>query len=208
MQMIQNAMAEEKAAADARERETQRQGRLQTGVSEINRQFDSTAENAYGGFNDAYYNKFRQAQLDYYMPELDKQFAKAKENLAFDHARAGTSNSSMASKNLADLAYQRDLNAADITSRADNATGEQRRNVNSQKQALISQLYSTENPEVASNLALNSVRTLQNQQPQFSSIGELFKNAVVGAGNAFTAYNDPYARLGRPGQRPAGRDIQ
>jgi hypothetical protein len=206
MQMA-NQQQEIDAAEKARVNESDRQARLSQGVGEINRQFDSTADNAYGGFNDDYYNKFRQAQLDYYQPELEKQYAKSKETLAFDHARAGTTNSSMASQNLADLAYQHDLNSADIVSRADAATGEQRRNVNSQKQALIGQLYSTENPEIASNLALNSVKTLQNQQPQFSTIGELFKNAVVGASNAYTAYSDPYARLGKPNLGSAGRNV-
>lgn len=201
--MIQEAMAAEKA----REQETQRASRLQEGVQRITNQFDSTAENAFGGFNDDYYNRFRQSQLDYYMPELNKQYEKARDALSFDHARAGTTNSSMASQNLADLAYQRDLNSADIVSRADAATGQQRQNVNAQKQALIGQLYSTENPDIASNLAVNSVKTLQNQQPQFGAIGELFKNAAVGLGSAFQSYNDPYARLGRAPLGSSGRNV-
>lgn len=200
MQMIYQAQQEQAAAEEARARETERQGRLSTGVNTINRMFnpEQYGGDAMSGFNDAYYDRYRQSQLDYYMPELTKQYDKAKENLTYDHARAGTLNSSMSSQNLADLAYQNDLNKANIISTADNATAQQRANVNSQKQALINQLYSTENPDVASNLALNSVRTIQNQTPQFSTIGELFKNAVVGATNAYSAYSDPYAKMGKP----------
>lgn len=177
-------MDAQRAADEARAKEDARAQRLDTGVKAINAQFDN------GNFNDAFYDKYRNAQLDYYMPELDKQFGQAKDQLVYAHARSGTLNSSMANQNNADLVQQNDLNKANIFSKADAATGQLRQSVQAQKSALLNQLYSTENPEIAANMATNSVRTLQNQTPQLDSIGDLFKNIAVGVGGGFGTYQD------------------
>lgn len=187
------AMIQQQQAADeARAKESARSQRLETGVNTIMKAFDAnkTADGAFGGFDDNYYNKYRQAQLDYYMPELDKQFQQAQDDLTFAHARAGTLNSTMANKNVTDLLQQNDLNKANIISKADNATGQLRQSVQAQKQSLLNQLYSTENPDIAANLATNSVRTLQNATPSFDSIGDLFKNMAVGIGTGYGTYAD------------------
>lgn len=159
-----------------------------------------------GGFDKAFYNKYRNASLDYYMPELQKQYTKAKSTLNFDHARAGTLQSSMASENLADLVYQNTMNKALVRSKADNATSQLKNSVSAQKNAALTQLYATEDPTVAANTATNSVRTLQNTTPEFSPMGELFKNAVVGASNFGSAYNQ-YQNWGSPGSSGAGRVV-
>lgn len=143
-----------------------------------------------GGFGDSFYNKYRDASMAYYSPELAKQYTKAKSSLTFDHARAGTLQSSMASENLADLVYQNTMNDALIRSKADNATTQLKNSVAAQKTNALTQLYATEDPGVAANTATNSVRTLQNTTPEFSPLGELFQNAVVGASNYASAYNN------------------
>jgi hypothetical protein len=160
-----------------------------------------------GGFDKAFYNKYRNASLDYYMPELQKQYTKAKSTLNFDHARAGTLQSSMASENVADLVYQNSMNEALLRSKADNATTQLKNSVAAQKSAALAQLYATEDPTVAANTATNSVRTLQNTTPEFSPMGELFKNAVVGASNFGSAYNQ-YQNWGSPpGSSGTGRVV-
>jgi hypothetical protein len=160
-----------------------------------------------GGFGDNFYNKYRRASLGYYMPELEKQFTKAKSNLNFDHARAGTLQSSMASENVADLVYQNTMNKALLRSKADNATTQLKNSVAAQKSAALTQLYSTEDPTIAANTATNSVRTLQNTTPEFSPMGELFKNAVVGASNYASAYNDQQNWGTPPGAQTSGRVV-
>lgn len=185
-------MEQQRAADEARAKEDQRADRLKTGVDTIMKAFDAnkTADGAFGGFDDAYYDKYRQAQLDYYMPELNKQYKQAQDQLVFAQARAGTLNSSMANQNNADLIEQNALNKANIISKADNATGVLRQNVQAQKSALLNQLYATENPEIAANLATNSVKTLQNATPTLDSIGDLFKNTAVGIGSGYGTYTD------------------
>lgn len=161
-----------------------------------------------GGFGDDFYNKYRTSSLDYYLPELDKQFTKAKSTLNFDHARAGTLQSSMASENVADLVYQNTMNEAMVRSKADNATAQLKNSVSAQKNGALTQLYATEDPSVAANTATNSVRTLQNSTPEFSPMGELFRNAVVGASGFAGGYND-YKNWGSPsgGGSGSGRTV-
>ena len=197
LQMMQEAQA----AAEARQREDERQGRLKAGTS--------TIDSLFSGFGDDFYGKYKDNYLSFYNPEVDKQFGKAKDELTYGHARSGTLNSSAAGTNLADLTYQNDINKAQIASKADAAAAGLRQNVGSQKQAVLSQLYSTENPDIAANTALNSVRTIQNAQPDLNPLGDIFKLAAVGGGAAYNAYNDPYARLGSPpGFQGTGRNVQ
>jgi hypothetical protein len=161
-----------------------------------------------GGFGDDFYNKYRSATLGYYEPELAKQYDKARSNLTYDHARAGTLQSSMAGDNLADLLYQNTNNLAMIRSKADAATGQLKTSVAGQKAAALGQLYATEDPGIAANVATNSVRNLQSTTPEFEPMGQLFNSAVVGATNYAGAYND-YKNWGSPSgnSKGSGRTI-
>ena len=151
-----------------------------------------------GGFGDEFYNKYKQANLDYYQPELSRQYAKSNSELNYSLARAGQLQSSTAGDKLADLVYQKDLNDAQISSRADAATGELRNTVSANKQAAINQLYSTEDPSLAANTATGMVRNVELTQPSFSPIGELFKPIAIGVGSGMTSYNNAknYAQPG------------
>lgn len=169
-------------AEEARQKEVERQARLTQGSDAIN--------NAFSGFGDGFYNKFKQANLDYYQPELARQYAKSSSDLNYSLARAGQLQSSTAGDKLADLVYQKDLNDAQISSKADAATGELRNTVSANKQAAINQLYSTEDPTMAANTATGMVRNVELTQPSFSPIGELFKPIAIGVGSGLTGYNN------------------
>lgn len=146
-----------------------------------------------GGVDNAFYDKFRQANLDYYMPELDRQFASAKSDLNFGLARAGTLRSSTANQSLADLMYENDVNKAQMTAQADASTGELRNTVAANKSAAINQLYSTEDPTLAANTATGLVRNVELTQPQLNPIGELFKPIAIGLGGGLQGYSGQQA---------------
>ena len=200
LQMMAQMNQEQEAAAQGRQQEEQRQGRLGEGVQAINRLFDPQAigDGTFSGFDDNFYNNYKKKYLDFYNPEVDKQYATAKERLAFQHADAGTFDSNTANKNFADLTEQYNVGKGQIASKADTAAGELKNQVGQQKNALINQLYSTENPDIATNTALNSVKTLQNTAPDLQPLGDIFKNLVVGGASAYNAYSNPYAKLGNP----------
>lgn len=143
-----------------------------------------------GGFGSEFYDKFKQANLDYYQPELARQYATANSGLNYSLARAGQLQSSTAGDKLADLVYEHDVNNAQISSKADAATAGLRDTVSANKQAAINQLYSTEDPSLAANTATGMVRNVELTQPSFSPIGELFKPIAIGVGSGLTGYNN------------------
>ena len=59
-----------------------------------------------GGFGDSFFNRFRQAALDWYMPQVERQRKEAADELTYGLARAGTGRSSAAVDETAKLAEQ------------------------------------------------------------------------------------------------------
>jgi hypothetical protein len=141
-----------------------------------------------GGFDDAFYNKYKQAVLDYYMPQVDKQYKDAKDELTYRLARSGNIRSSAANTATADLSTQNDLNQAGVRNQADTAAGDLRTQVASERAKATSQLYATEDPEVAANQALSAVSDISLQQPDLSPLTALFNVATVGGANVLKGY--------------------
>jgi hypothetical protein len=149
-----------------------------------------------GGFGANFYDKYRQSQLDYYLPQETEQYQGARTNLDYSLARAGQLNSSVADMDVAKLAKQDLLNQAQITSQADVATGNLRNQIQQEQQTALNQLYSTEDPTVAANTAENMVANAQLTKPILNPAGALFAPLVVGVGNALQGYTNPYAYIG------------
>jgi hypothetical protein len=166
-------------AEEAARKEAERQMRLTTGTKQIN--------DIFGGIGDGFYKKYQDAYLGYYQPQVNKQYNDARQKLTYDLARAGTLRSSVAGEKQGDL-YEKKLdNDAMIRSQADAATGQLRNNVSDAKNTAITQLYATEDPTLASNIAVNSVRGLQGQTPKYDPLGELFNIAAIGAAGYLNA---------------------
>ena len=141
-----------------------------------------------GGFDDAFYNRYKQSVLDYYMPQVDKQYKDAKDQATYGLARSGNIRSSAANTLTADLSRQNDINQAGVRNQADTAAGDLRSQVNTEEQKAISQLYATEDPEVAAQQSLASVRDICLQQPQMSPLSALFNVASIGGANVLKGY--------------------
>ena len=143
-----------------------------------------------GGFGDAFYNKYKQAVLDYYMPQVDKQYSDAKKQATYGLARSGNLRSSAANTLTADLSTQNDVNVAGVRNQADTAAGDLRSKVNTEQQKAVSQLYATEDPEVAANQSLAAVRDISLSQPQMSPLSALFNVATIGGANIMKGYQN------------------
>jgi hypothetical protein len=148
-----------------------------------------------GGFDPGFYDKFRQAQLDYYLPQEGEQYNTARSGLAYSLARAGTLNSSIAGTDVAKLANQDQINKAQIAAQADNQTGQLRNTVQQDQQSALNQLYSTEDPTVSANTAENMVANAQLTKPLLNPAGALFTPIIAGVGNAMTGFTNPYAYI-------------
>jgi hypothetical protein len=146
-----------------------------------------------GGVPDNFYSDYTKSITDYYMPQEQQQYADAKSSLAYNLARAGTLNSSIAATDVGKLANQDMMNQAQIASQADIQTGSLRDQVSAAQQAAINQLYSTEDPTVAANTALNSIQNAQLQVPALNPAGAMFAPITAGVGNAISGFMNPYA---------------
>lgn len=143
-----------------------------------------------GGFDDAFYNKYKQSVLDYYQPQVDKQYSDAKKQAIYGLGRSGNLVSSAANDLTADLKGQYDINTAGVRNQADTAAGDLRSQVNTEEQKAVSQLYATEDPEVAANQSLAAVRDISLQQPTMSPLSALFNVATIGGANVLKGYQN------------------
>jgi hypothetical protein len=180
-QMVNFEMAQ---AAEARAKEAARQGRLDQGKSAIDALFGPT------NFNNAFYDKYNAANLAYNLPQLQTQYGKAKRDMTYDLARAGTLRSTAAGEAQKYLEGEKAVNEAAIRAKADVDTAGLRESIQSQKAQALNQLYATEDPGVAANTATQMVANAQLSKPNLSPLGEMFKPLIIGAGGAYQGYNN------------------
>ena len=170
-------------AAQARDNENLRQGRIKEGRAGIDRAFKQI-ENP----NDAFYQRYGQSIKDYYYPQLQKQYADANKELTYRLADAGTLRSSGAADATADLNLQNDMNIANMNAKMDSAKADLRNRVASEKNTAINQLSATEDPDIALTTALNGVKQINLSQPDLSPLANIFNVATVGAANAMRSW--------------------
>ena len=137
-----------------------------------------------GGFDDAFYDAYKQKVLDYYQPDEQRQYDAAKRDLTYSLARAGTLQSSTAADKEGELAYNDALQKANIVANANTQEGNLKSQIQSNKQSLINQLYSTEDPTLTANLAESSANATRLQDPTLTPAAALFTPALTTAGSA------------------------
>jgi len=142
-----------------------------------------------GGFDDQFYNDYINSITGYYDPQLAKQYGEATDQLTYRLADAGTLRSSAGNKEVANLAEQNATNSAEIGNKANLAAGDLKAKVANERAKATSQLYATENPDVAANQATAAVRDLS-LGPDLSPLAQLFNIAAVGGANIMKSVNN------------------
>ena len=137
-----------------------------------------------GGFDDAFYDAYKQKVLDYYQPDEQRQYDAAQRDLTYSLARAGTLQSSTAADKQGELAYSDALQKANIVANANSQEGQLKSQIQSNKQSLINQLYSTEDPTLTANLAESSANATRLQDPTLTPAAALFTPALTTVGSA------------------------
>lgn len=200
---IQREMLEETRLA--REREEARQQRIREGTGQI--------DNAFSQFNDGFFQNVRDTYMDFYQPQVDHQYRRAGDNLAFALARAGTGNSSIAARNQADLTTQYNDTLATLLSQATGEADRQRGRVQGERSSLLSLLNATGDADRVSNEALTRTQQLYQERPSYNPIGDIFGGFASGLGGALAhrnnrriwdAYNTPTGGGGGGGYRIVG----
>jgi hypothetical protein len=168
-------------AAEARQREAERQARIRGGTAQVDQTFQ--------GFDDNFFNQRRDAFMGYYQPQLEDRFKDAREQLTFGLARAGTLRSSAAADKQTRLGQDYELQRAGIASKADADVGQLRSRVNAEKSALVSQLNATGDADRVSNEALGRSQMLMQDRPSYDMLPDIFGGIASGIGNAFQGFN-------------------
>jgi hypothetical protein len=145
-----------------------------------------------GGFDDAFYNDYKQKVLDYYQPDEQRQYDQAQRDLTYNLARAGTLQSSTAGDKMGELAYNDAIQKANIVANANAQTGNLQNQIQANKESLINQLYATDDPTLTANLAESSAAASRMQDPTLTPAAGLFAPALTAVGSAYNAYNSPY----------------
>jgi microcystin-dependent protein len=198
-QMVQFEMQQ---AQEAKDKENLRQARLAQGKGAIDQLFGNA------NFDDAFYNKYRDANLDYSLPQLEDQYTKGKTGLNYDLARAGTLRSTMAGYAQGDLIKQKGVNEAAIRAKADTDTAALRQSIASQQNQAYNQLYATEDPTVAANTAATSVAGAQLSQPNLQPLNAVFTPVAIGLGTALSAPYGQYQANQMVSKSPLGQGSQ
>lgn len=159
-------------AEQTRQREETRAANLTSGSNRINAAFDN--------FQPEYFQGVEDNVKTLGMSDLNKQFAKARESLMFALARSGMLTSSVANQGSVDLATQNNESAAKIDLQARDAATKVRSGVESERAGAISQLYATENPDLAANTANARSALIMQDKPTYNPLGDIFAG-VVGA---------------------------
>lgn len=149
-----------------------------------------------GFATDDFFARNRQSFMDYALPQLDKQFGNASNELSFDLARSGLLNSSTRGSQTGKLQELYDQNMQQVTNEALSREQQQRNAVEDSRANLISLLQTTGDAQGATNQALSRASILSQPQP-FSPIGQMFGDFTAGLGTQ--------AAMERAGSVSAGR---
>lgn len=132
-------------------------------------------DDAFRRFDDGFFDQTRKAYLDYVNPQLERQAGDARQQLEFGLARSGLTNSSAAGRERANLDLDIGTQRQAIADNAEAAVADQRRNVDTSRSTLVSQLQGDADTQGAANRASSQAATLA-IRPSFSPLGELFGN--------------------------------
>lgn len=131
-----------------------------------------------------YLEQRRKAQMDYYMPQLDRRRDDAQEQLTFALARAGLLNSTGAGERQADLSEDYALQRGSLLSRIASDIAGTQTQMNQQRSAIEAGLRASGDATAAANQALQAAVTFRQDQPQLDPLGHLFYGIAEGIGAA------------------------
>jgi hypothetical protein len=112
--------------------------------------------------------------------------------------------SSTAGDKQGELAYNDALQKANIVANANAQEGTLKSQIQANKQSLINQLYSTEDPTLTANLAESSAAASRLQNPTLTPAASLFAPALSAAGAVGNYLTSPYGLYGSGGSSGAG----
>jgi len=165
----------------------------------------SREEQTGGQFGPEFFEGVRQANMDYLLPDVNRQFEDAREQLTYALARGGRLRSTTAGERSADLSREREDVLSQVDSRAQEAVNQSRAAIEDERAALVAMLQSTADPEATANAARARSEYLSDPQP-LQRIGPVFQNATAGLASALQPRYDAYGQPVRGSRSYTTRD--
>lgn len=171
---------QDNSAAIARQQADEREAKITQGKQSI--------DSAFGVFDPQYYQKYQDAYVDNYNPQVDKQFKDARLGLKYNLARAGTTDSTGGQKTFGDLVTGYDDARRDVASQAVDATNKLKSQVEDQKTDLYNQNSASADPSLSAIQAVSRAGAMATPA-SYSPIGDLFSGLVNSAGAYYAGRN-------------------
>jgi len=171
-----NTAADEaaKAEAETRAREEKRQADITAGKVNI--------DNAYATFNDDYYGGYKDTYTGYYNPQVDDQYAQAKDKLTAALTGRGIYESSPGIAKMAELDKTYNQGRTQVANDAEAASRGLQSSVENSKTDLYALNQSSADPEGIGSRAVGQATALAAPQ-SFSPLGSLFAGLLSGFAN-------------------------
>ena len=163
------AQAQQMQIAQAKA-EKKRQERIREGQGQI--------DTAFGQFDPAYYDKFRETHSNFYTPQVADQYARAKDKLTATLAGRGTLESTVGAAKFGDLEKTRSDTLADIGNRGVDASNDLRSKVEGAKTNLYTLNTGVSDPSVLANQAQGAAASIA--APSMSPLGQVFSSTLQG----------------------------
>lgn len=154
--------------------EKERQARIKAGTAKINTTFD-------GQFTPDYFANLRKNYLDYALPQLQKQYGEAGNELQFAMARAGISDSSVTAQKRGKLDELNALRAREVAEQGQGFATQAQNSVEDARSNLISVLSATGDADQAARSAISRASAISQPQ-QYSPLTSLFADFTQGLG--------------------------
>ncbi len=175
--MCTPSVPKDNSAEIAQQQNDQRQAQIKTGQGNI--------DTAFSKFDQPYFDQYTKTYEDNYNPQVDDQYALAKQKEKYNFARAGVLDSTPAIFGADQLNKKYGDQRQQIASNAIGATNSVKTGVANQKSQLYSLNSSAADPTLAAQNAAASAETLS-AQPQYSTLGDIF-GGLVNGGSAYLA---------------------
>lgn len=167
------------AQAQAASDEAAREGRINTGMSQINNMFSS--------YDDSYYGNLGTQYSNYFTPQVDSQYSDAKNKLLYAQANQGTVGSSAAQFANDQLAKEYAQDQTNVASGANDYENSAKADVAGVRSNLVAQLQSSADPSSITPDALNQIQ-VENVNSMTPLTG-LFNDLTSQYGNYSAANN-------------------
>lgn len=154
-----------------RAEEEARQGRITEGKAAI--------ENAFAGYDDAFYTNQASNYMDYATPQIEDQYTDAMRGLTRALSRSGLSQSSIAAERRANIEKKLANAQADAARQGESYANDVRQSLASVKNNLITQNNALADPTLIANMAA-SQSSAASQIPNYSPVANIFANVAEG----------------------------